>query len=82
MTEEFTTADLIDELQAYVNDERAPGGVTAKEWANVKGVAVTTASNELLDLMVRGVLTRRKYRVNGHRQFVYYKATPEALASQ
>lgn len=80
MTEEFTTADLIDELQAYIANERPPGGVTAKEWAKEKEVTEQCAGGHLRALMDKGVLTRRKYSVDGHRIFVYYKATPEALA--
>ncbi len=81
--EEFTTADLIDELQAYVGGgEREPGGVTACEWAKAEGVSENNAGTTLGKLFKAGKLTRRKYRVEGRAVFVYYKATPEALASQ
>jgi predicted transcriptional regulator len=82
MTEEFTTADLIDELQAYVNEERPPGGVTVNEWAKAECCSKNLASARLLFLVEEGVLTRVKARVDGRRRWVYYKTTPEALASQ
>ncbi len=81
MTEEFTTADLIDELQAYVGGgEREPGGVTTEEFAEAQGIDENNGGNTLRKLFKDGKLTRRKYRVNGRMTFVYYKTTPEALA--
>ncbi len=83
MTEEFTTADLIDELQAYVGGgEREPGGVTVDEWAETQGISRHNAQQVLYGMFKEGKLTRRKHRVAGPLVFVYYKATPEALASQ
>ena len=83
MTDDFDTNDLIAELQAYMGGgEREPGGVTSNEWAKARGVAPPTASNQLLQMVQAGVLTRNKYRIDGRMTFVYYKATPEALASQ
>ena len=82
MTEEFTTADLIDELQEYVDEERKPGGVTPNEWAIAQGTSLQNARNYLDSLVLKGMMVKRKARVDGRRRFVYYKATPAALASQ
>jgi len=79
--EEFTTQDLIEELQAYCKrDERKPGGVTITEWAEAQGLRRDNARIQLKRMCDEGVLFREKPRVDGTPTFVYYKAKPEALA--
>ena len=78
--EEFTTQDLIAELQIYYNEERKPGGVTAIEWGEAQGTTPECARMQLQRMLDDGVLTKEKARVDGRRMFVYYKVTPEALS--
>ena len=77
---EFTTADLIKELHAYINEDRKPGGVSVREWAEAEEITTQHACNQLGKLLEEGSLTRAKARVDGRRCWVYYKATPAALA--
>ncbi len=79
MTEDFDTNDLLAELQAYVNNERRPGGVTRAEWAENQGIHANRAGGELTKLVEDGVLIREKYRVDGRKMFVYYKANDDSL---
>lgn len=71
--EEFTTEDLIAELQEYYHQERKPGGVTVAEWALAQDITKGNAGMQLSRLLDKGMLTKQKARVNGHRVFVYYK---------
>jgi len=72
MTESFTTEDLIAELQAYLSEDRDPGGVTTREFAKAEGVSNQTASARLNSLLGTK-LERRKFRVDGRRCWVYYR---------
>lgn len=77
MTEEFTTADLLDELAKYVDriQERRPGGVTTREYAAEFNVSKKTAGRVLAELFEDGILIRERVRVNRHGVgYVYYKA--------
>ena len=73
--EEFTTEDLIAELQAYHNEERKPGGVTVEEWAEASDINKDQARQQLNRMLDKGLLTKQKARVNGERVFVFYKVT-------
>ena len=73
--EEFTTQDLIEELQAHYHDERKPGGVTVAEWAEAQNITKSHAGMQLSRLLDEGMLTKQKARVDGRRIFVFYKVT-------
>ena len=72
--EEFTTQDLIEELQAHYHEVREPGGVTVDEWAKAQNINKENARMQLSRAVDRGLLTKQKARVNGRRMFVCYKA--------
>ena len=70
--QEFTTEDLIAELQEYWDEDRDPGGVTTKEFAEAEGCTTETARGRL-NALLKTKLERRKARVKGHKVWVYYK---------
>lgn len=76
MDEEFTTADLLEELAKYADpiNDRRPGGVTASEYAEEFGISEKTAARILKELYRDGVLVRERIRVNRFGVgFCYYK---------
>ena len=68
----FTTEDLIAEIQEYLSEDRDPGGVTVGEFAEAQETSRQTASAQLNNLLGTK-LERRKFRVDGRRCWVYYK---------
>lgn len=81
MSETFTTADLIAELQALYPPikDRPPGyGITAKEWQESQNLKYVRQANEQLEKMRQdGVLDRDKMRCeDGRARWVYYKTAP------
>jgi uncharacterized phage protein gp47/JayE len=74
--EEFTTEDLVRELQAHQQPiiERQEGGITHQEWAIAQGVSDTAGRNQLKKMMAEGLLTREWQMCgDGNRRYVYYK---------
>ena len=73
--ENFTTADLIAELQQYhlTAVPRREGGVTIIEWAQAQGISDTAARKQLKKLVAKGVLEREWTLDGGNRMFVYYR---------
>ena len=74
--EEFTTQDLIAELQAYhqPTPERREGGVTISEWAKAQNISLRLATAQLDELVEQGVLVKEFARLSAQgRGFVYYK---------
>jgi Fic family protein len=79
---EFTTEDLIAELQQY--QQPAPPrrttakgeacGVTIREWEEKQGVSDTSARKDLNKLVSRGILEKVwTLCPDGQRRFVYYR---------
>lgn len=73
--EEFTTQDLIAELQQYHRTAapRRPGGVTIDEWSEAQDISDTMARKQLQKLLKRGILERVWTLDNGSRFWVYYR---------
>jgi len=75
--EEFTTQDLIAELQAYHEPmpDRREGGVTISEWAQAQNISIRLAQKQLDELVERGMLFKEFARTSPQgRGYVYYKA--------
>ena len=73
---DFTTEDLIQELQAYHQpmQDRRPGGVTVIEWAESQNISDKRARKQLRQLVADGVLVEEHCRLAPNAQgFVYYK---------
>jgi hypothetical protein len=75
MAEEFTTEDLIEELQKLhppIRRRQAGEGVTIMEWSKAQGVGDRRACEQLRNLMQEGKLTRQKMRcADGMVRWVY-----------
>ena len=76
MESDFTTEDLINELQAYHQPvaDRRPGGVTATEWAEAQNISESIARKQLKQLAADGVLIKEHCRLAPRAMgYVYYK---------
>ena len=74
--EEFTTQDLIEELQRYHPPiEERTGGVTQQEWAKSQGIRPRSGGDLLNEMLDEGILYRLRQRcADGIVRYVYYKA--------
>ncbi len=81
MTDTFTTADLIAELQQYhrtyvprrTTEKGEKCGVTILEWSEERGVSDTAARNQLRKFIAKGILERVWTLDGGDRMYVYYR---------
>jgi predicted ArsR family transcriptional regulator len=81
MTDTFTTADLIAELQQYqqtcvprrTTEKGEACGVTTVEFAAELGISETAARKRLKKLMAEGILESEWSIDGGSRMIVYYK---------
>lgn len=80
--EEFTTDDLIAELQEHIPPilVRKPGGVTCKEWAIAQSINSSTAHTQLIELVEKGILYRERARGESKPFWVYYKVKAKLSA--
>ena len=77
MESDFTTEDLIQELQQYHQPipDRRPGGVTVLEWAESQNISDKFARKQLRQLVADGVLVEEFCRLAPNAQgYVYYKS--------
>ena len=75
--ENFTTQDLIEELQQYhqPTPARREGGVTIGEWAKAQNISIRLAGKQLDELVEQGMLVKEFARTSPQgRGYVYYKA--------
>jgi hypothetical protein len=69
---EFTVEDWLKaEQEARAKDEPKPKGVTADEYADIRGVSRAHAQTLLRNMTEKGVILRTSWRVNGRQRWVY-----------
>ena len=74
--EEFTTQDLIEELQAYAPPRlsiRKEGGVTSTEFAEKQGISRRTARKWLNQKVDEGVMVAETCKSAQGKEKVYYR---------